>query len=159
VDDSVLREQLKELLAGKEAHVDWDSALKHVPEKLRGEKPAGASHSLWELLEHARIAQWDILEFSRDPKHKSPDWPSGYWPKHSAPDNAAEWDKSVKAFQHDREELVKLVMNPKTDLAAKIPGGSGQTILREALLVADHNSYHLGQFVLVRRLLHSWPET
>jgi hypothetical protein len=159
LDDSILREHLRKLLAGREAHVDWTSALEGVPEKLHGLRPAGAPHSLWEILEHTRIAQWDILEFSRDPKHVSPDWPSGYWPKNPAPAHASDWDKSVKAFHHDLQEMVKLVTSPKADLAAPIPHGSGQTILREALLVADHNAYHLGQFVLVRRLLNSWPET
>lgn len=159
MDDSILREHLRKLLAGREAHVDWTSALKGVPEKLHGARPAGAPHSLWEILEHTRIAQWDILEFSRDPKHVSPDWPSGYWPKSPAPAHSADWDKSVKAFHHDLQEMVKLVTDLKADLAAPISHGSGQTILREALLLADHNAYHLGQFVLVRRLLNSWPET
>jgi len=159
VDDTVLREHLKKLLAGREAHVDWKAALKDLPENLRGVKVEGAPYSLWEILEHTRLAQWDILEFSRDSKHVSPDWPSGYWPKNPAPAAATDWDKTVKAFHHDLEEMVKLVTNPKTDLAAPIPHGSGQTILREALLIADHNAYHLGQFILVRRLLHSWPGT
>lgn len=159
MEDTILREHLKQLLAGKEAHVDWSSALKDVPEALRGVRPAGSPHSLWELLEHTRIAQWDILEFSRDPKHVSPDWPSGYWPRNQAPLDASDWDKTVESFHHDLAEMVKLVTNPKTDLAAAIPQGSGQTVLREALLVADHNAHHLGQFVLVRRLLNSWQET
>ena len=159
MDDSILREHLQKLIAGKEAHVDWDSALKSVPEKLRGKTPDGSPHSLWEILEHTRIAQRDILEFSRNAKHVSPEWPSGYWPKNSSPRNAAAWDESVHQFHADREEMVKLVMDPKTDLGKQIPHGSGQTILREALLVADHNSYHLGQFVLLRRLLNSWQET
>jgi hypothetical protein len=158
VDDNILREHLRKLIAGKEAHIDWDSALKNIAEKLRGKTPEGSPHSLWEILEHARIAQWDILEFSRDAKHVSPDWPSGYWPKIGAPPNAAAWDKSVSQFHSDREEMMKLVMDPKTDLSKPIPHGSGQTILRQALLVADHNSYHLGQFVLLRRLLNTWQE-
>jgi hypothetical protein len=159
VDDSILREHLRKLIAGKEAHVDWDSALKDVPEKLRGKTPEGSPHSLWEILEHTRIAQWDILEFSRNAKHVSPDWPSGYWPKTSSPPNAADWDKSVMQLRSDREEMLKLLVDPKTDLSKPIPHGSGQTVLRQALLIADHNSYHLGQFVLTRRLLKSWQET
>jgi hypothetical protein len=159
VDDSILREHLQKLIAGKEAHVDWDSALRDVPEKLRGKTPDGSPHSLWEILEHTRIAQRDILEFSRNAKHVSPDWPSGYWPKTSAPANAAAWEKSVSQFRADKEEMAKLVMDPETDLGKPIPHGSGQTVLREALLIADHNSYHLGQFVLLRRLLNSWQET
>ena len=157
MDDRILRGQLKKLLAGGEAHLGWRSALGKFPSKLRGIRPAKAPHSAWEILEHVRIAQWDILEFSRDAKHVSPDWPSEYWPKSPGPPSPGAWDKSVKAFQQDLAAMVKLVMNPKTDLAARIPHGTGQTILREALLVADHNSYHLGQFVLLRRLLNSWP--
>jgi len=157
--DKILRDHLRKLLSGHEAHVDWKSALKGLPKEQRGTRPAGAPHSAWELLEHTRIAQWDILEFSRNPKHVSPDWPSGYWPKKPSPDTAAQWERTVKSFERDLESMIKLVTNPKTDLAARIPHGSGQTILREALLVADHNSYHLGQFVLLRRLLGSWPET
>lgn len=159
MDDSILREHLRKLIVGKEAHVDWDSALKNVPEKLRGKAPEGSPHSLWEILEHTRIAQGDILEFCRNAQHVSPDWPSGYWPKTSSPPNAAAWDTSVKQLHLDREEMVRLVMDPKTDLTNTLPHGSGQTMLREALLLADHNSYHLGQFVLVRRLLNSWHET
>ena len=154
-----LREHLINLLTKAEAHVDLESSIKDFPAKLRGQKPEGAPHTPWQLLEHIRIAQWDILEFCRNPKHVSPEWPSGYWPKQAAPRRAAEWDRSAKSFRRDLESMVKLVTNPKTDLAAKIGHGSGQTILREALLVADHNSYHLGQLVQLRRLLGSWPET
>jgi hypothetical protein len=158
MDDKILREHLAKALGSNEAHLDWESALAGLPPKHRGTKPPGAPHSAWELLEHVRIAQWDILEFSRNPKHVSPDFPSGYWPKNPAPPNAAAWEKSVKAFERDLKEMQKLVMDPRTDLAAPIPHGSGQTILREALLVADHNSYHLGQFVLLRRLIGVWRE-
>jgi hypothetical protein len=103
-----------------------------------------------------RIAQWDILEFSRDPKHVSPEWPGGYWPKTKAPASAQAWTKSVRAFQSDLKEMCKLVADESTDLFARIPHGDGQTILREALLVADHNAYHIGELVLVRRLLGAW---
>jgi hypothetical protein len=108
------------------------------------------------LLEHMRIAQWDILEFSRNAKHVSPKWPEGYWPKTEAPADAAAWNQSLKEFRRDLEALKELVANPKTDLFAKIPWGEGQTILREALLVADHNAYHLAQIVDARRLLGDW---
>jgi hypothetical protein len=111
---------------------------------------------VWELLEHMRIAQWDILEFSRDAKHASPDWPAGYWPAAQSPPNAKAWDKSLKSFARDLETMKKLVASPKTDLFARIPHGTGQTILREALLVADHNAYHLGQVLTVRRILGNW---
>jgi len=155
----LLRRQLADSLDSGDAHTDWHGALKDFPPKLRGVRPAGAPHSAWELLEHARIAQWDILEFSRDAKHVSPDFPAGYWPKSPAPPNATAWNKSVKAFFRDHKQMQKLVADSKTDLFARIPHGSGQTVLREALLIADHNAYHLGQLLLVRRLLGSWPET
>jgi hypothetical protein len=151
-----MREHLISLLKEGHAHVDFDTAIKGVPEDLRGKKPRGGEHSLWEILEHMRIAQWDILEFSRDPKHVSPKWPEGYWPKTAAPPSAAAWSKSLKAFRSDLQAMCDLVADEKTDLTAKIPHGTGQTVLREALLVADHNSYHLGEFVLVRRLLGAW---
>ncbi|MGB0037101.1 MAG: DinB family protein [Candidatus Acidiferrales bacterium] len=156
MDEKALREQLRRALAWGEAHVDWKKAFAGLEEKQRGAKPGGAPYSAWELLEHVRIGQWDILEFCRDAKHKSPDWPSGYWPKSAAPPNPAAWEKSVKAFEQDLEAVGKLVTDPKTDLLAPIPHGSGQTILREALLVADHNSYHLGQFVMLRKLMGAW---
>lgn len=158
MDERILREHLRKALNWSEGHVDWKTALEGLPAKARGEKPAGAPHSAWELLEHVRIAQWDILEFSRDPKHVSPDFPSGYWPETPAPPSNAAWEKSVKSFQSDLEAMGKLVADPKVDLVAPIPHGSGQTILREALLAADHNAYHLGQFVLLRRLLGTWKD-
>ncbi len=128
------------------------------PAKLRGQKPAGLPHSPWMLLEHMRIAQRDILEFSRNRKHVSPDWPKGYWPRSEAPPSVAAWNASIKKFRQDLKAMQDLVANPKTDLHARIPWGDGQTILREALLVADHNAYHLAQLVDVRRLLGAWPE-
>jgi DinB superfamily len=157
--DEVFREYLQGALNSHEAHVAWKKAVEGVPAKFRGKRPPRAKHSLWELLEHMRIATWDILEFCRDAKHKSPAWPVGYWPKKPAPPNPAAWEKSVKSLERDLEAMGKLVSDPKTDLLGKIKGGSGQTILREVLLIADHNAYHLGQFVLVRRLLGCWPET
>jgi hypothetical protein len=115
-------------------------------------------HTGWQLLEHARIAQWDILEFSRNPKHVSPGFPEGYWPKTPSPATDAEWQKSVEAFQRDLHAMVELVKNPRTDLCGKIPHGEGQTVLREALVLADHNAYHLGQLVDLRRALGEWPQ-
>ena len=157
-NDAALREHLVKLMKGGSAHLDFDAALKGIPEALRGKRPKGCPHSPWELLEHMRIAQSDILEFSRDAKHVSPPWPAGYWPKSPAPSSASAWSKSVKAFRTDLEAMCHLVQNPATDLYAKIPHGDGQTILREALLLADHNAYHVGQIVLVRRLLGAWKE-
>jgi hypothetical protein len=154
--DQVLREHLVSLLSGKGAHLDFDAAVADLPPALRGIRPAGLPHSPWELLEHLRIAQWDILEFSRNPKHVSPDWPSGYWPASAAPPDDSAWDKSIAGFHRDMQAMRQLVEDPRTDLYARIAHGEDQTIMREALLVADHNAYHLGQLVLVRQLLGAW---
>ncbi len=156
--DKALREQLAKLLDGAEAHTDWRKAFADVPENLQGVKPQGAPHTAWQLLEHMRIAQWDILEFSRNPKHVSPQFPEGYWPPTEAPPDSRAWKKSADAFGRDLAEMKKLVADSKTDLFEPIAHGDGQTILREALLVADHNAYHLGQIVLVRKMLGAWPE-
>jgi DinB superfamily len=155
-ESDALRQHLLDLLRGRNAHADFDASVADFPSRLRGVKPPGAPHTAWQLLEHMRIAQWDILEFSRDAKHKSPPWPEGYWPKSEAPPKAASWNNSLRSFRADLKAMAKLVADKKTDLFAKIPHGSGQTILREALLIADHNSYHLGQMVLLRRLLGTW---
>jgi hypothetical protein len=151
-----LREHVIYLLNGGGAHARFEEVVKDMPEKFRGVKPEGLPHSAWMLLDHLRLAQWDILEFSRNSKHTSPDWPKGYWPKTEAPPSAAAWNKSVQQFRKGLKSMQDLVANPKTDLYARIPWGDGQTILREALLVADHNAYHLGQLVDVRRLLGAW---
>jgi hypothetical protein len=156
-NDSSLRDHLLKLLDAASAHVNFEHALRGFPEPLRGFKPGGSPYTPWQLLEHLRIAQSDILEFTRDPKHVSPSWPEGHWPKTEAPPSAAAWELSVRAFRADLAAMKKLVADPQTDLFARIPHGTGQTILREALLVADHNAYHLGQFVLLRRLLGAWP--
>jgi hypothetical protein len=154
--DQHLRQNLAYLICGGGAHAKFDDAIKNLPSDLRGAKPPNFPHSAWMLLEHLRIAQWDILEFSRNQKHISPKWPEGYWPKSEAWPTAAAWNKSIQQFRADQQALIDLVENPKTDLFAKIPWGDGQTILREALLVADHNAYHLAQLVDVRRLLGVW---
>ena len=153
-----LREHVLYLLREGGAHLDFDKAIAGLPDKLRGARPDGVPHTPWRLLEHMRIAQWDILEFCRNPKHVSPKFPDGYWPKGDAPPQSAAWDASVKSFRADLKAMQDLVADPATDLFAKIPHGDGQTILREALLVADHNAYHLGQLVVVRRLLGAWTD-
>jgi len=155
-NDKALREHLVYVLKGDGAHLDFDATVKNMPANLQGKRPKGGAHSPWEILEHLRIAQSDILEFSRNPKHVSPEFPSGYWPKTPAPPDEKAWDKSVKAFRADLKAMSDLVTNEATDLFAPIPHGDGKTILREALLVADHNAYHLGQLVVVRRLLGAW---
>lgn len=154
--DKALREQLLALMTGGNAHADFEAAIKDLPAALRGKKPRGAEHSPWQLLEHMRIAQWDILEFSRDAEHKSPKWPDEYWPATPKPPDDKAWDKSVRAFRRDLKSMCVLVADPATDLYAAIPHGSGQSVLREALLIADHNAYHLGQLILLRRLLGAW---
>jgi len=154
--DRSLRDHLLELLKGRSAHLDFDKAIGGLPQDLRGAKAPGLPHTIWQLLEHLRIAQWDILEFSRNRDHVSPKWPEGYWPKTEAPPDAAAWDRSVETFRRDLQEMQDLVADPQTDLHAKIPWGNGQTILREAMLVADHNGYHLGQIVSVRQALRAW---
>jgi hypothetical protein len=151
-----LREHLVYLLGGGGAHAGFDAAVKGLPEELRGARPPGAPHSAWELLEHMRLAQWDILEFSRNPEHVSPEWPAGYWPKTPAPPDDKAWAHSVKQFRAGLEAMKDLVNDPGTDLFAKIRHGEGQTCLREALLVADHNAYHLGELVFLRRLVGAW---
>jgi len=147
-----LRKHLLDLLDMKGAHIDFDSAVADFPPELRACKPAGSPHSPWQLLEHMRLAQWDILEFSRDAKHVSPEFPDGYWPKADAPPSEHAWNESIKKFHHDLTEMKKLVGGPKHDLYAPIPHGDGQTLLREALILADHNSYHLGQLMLLRKM-------
>jgi hypothetical protein len=156
--DKALREHLVELLKGGGAHAKFEDVVADIPAKLRGQKPAGLPHSPWMLLEHLRIAQRDILEFSRNPKYVAPDWPAAYWPKTPAPPTSSAWSKSVASFRKDLKSMQTLVTNPKTDLFARIPWGDGQTILREALLIADHNAYHLGQLLDVRRLLGTWKK-
>jgi len=154
--ERVLRRHLLELLAGGSAHAKFEDAVKDLPAGLRGAKPEKFPHSPWMLLEHLRFAQWDILEFSRNAKHVSPKWPEGYWPKTEGPPNQTAWNKGVKDFRRDLKSMQELVANPKVDLFAPVPWGDGQTILREALLLADHNAYHVAQLVDVRRLLGSW---
>ncbi len=156
--NKALREHLLYLLQGGGAHLDFDKAVVDIPPASRGRTAPPVPHSPWRLLEHLRIAQWDILEFSRNPKHISPSWPDGYWPSSDAPPEGGAWDRSLDSFRKDLGAMCALVADPATDLFAPIPHGEGQTILREALLVADHNSYHLGQLVIVRRLLDCWQE-
>jgi hypothetical protein len=155
---NVLREHLLYLLRGGGAHLDFEKAIADLPPKARGGKSKNVPHTPWRLLEHMRLAQWDILEFSRNPRHVSPPFPEGYWPEDDAPPDAAAWDRSVAAFRADLQAMQDLVADPATDLFAPLAHGQGQTVLREALLLADHNAYHLGQLVVVRRLLGAWPE-
>lgn len=154
-----LREHLVNLLKGGSAHIQFMDAIDGFPPLQRGSFAQGLPHTGWQLLEHVRIAQLDILEFSCNPKHVSPDFPDGYWPKTPGPRTDAEWENSLQAFQRDLAQMIHLVENPRTDLYAKISHGRGQTILRQALVLADHNSYHIGQLVDLRRALGAWPES
>ena len=158
MSDQAIREHVLYVLKGGGAHLNFEQAIADLPEDLRGKKVEGVSHTPWRLLEHLRICQWDILEFSRNPKHVSPDFSDGCWPEGDTPPTSDSWDKSVQAFRDDLQAMIDLVTNPDTDLYAQIPHGDGQTILREALLVADHNAYHLGQLVFLRRCLGAWED-
>jgi hypothetical protein len=151
-----LRKELDRLLSGQGAHADFDTAVADFPAKLRGVRPEGAAHSAWELVEHLRIAQWDMLEFSRDSKHESPKWPEEYWPKSPEPAVADAWEKSLKAIRRDLAAMRKLVLDEHSDLFTPLPHGDGQTLVREAMQMADHNAYHVGELVLLRRVLGCW---
>jgi hypothetical protein len=155
--DAALRTQLVNLLAWHDAHVDFDAALADLPADLRGRVPAGSPYSIWQLVEHLRIAQHDILDFCINPSYKEKHWPDDYWPKHAKP-SEGEWDKALAAYHTDLKAMQALVQDGKVDLFATVPHGSGQTYLREALLVADHAAYHIGQIVLVRRMLGNWKK-
>jgi hypothetical protein len=157
-EHGALRDHLQELLRGGHAHLDFEKATGNMPAALRGVRPDGLPYSPWRLVEHMRIAQWDILQFSIDPHHISPEFPAGYWPPSDAPPDLAAWDRSLSAFQADLQAMINLVADPNTDLFTPLAHGQGQTLLREALLVADHNAYHLGQLVTVRRLLGAWHD-
>jgi hypothetical protein len=157
--DASLRKRLVELLQGGEAHVGISDALADFPAEKRGAYANGLEHTAWQLLEHIRLAQWDISEFSRDPKHVSPDFPDGYWPKTPGPHDDAAWTKSVQSLASDLRAMIGLLTDPRTDLHAAFPWGDGQTLLREALLLADHNAYHLGQIVDLRRALGIWKKS
>jgi len=154
--DAPLRDQLSRLLAWEDAHVGFDRAIADLPEDLRGKQPAGLPYSPWQLLEHMRRAQRDILEFCRNPNYEEMNWPDDYWPESAAPASPADWDECVRQFRADRDALKQLASDPSIDLAARIPHGDGQTYLRELVLAADHTAYHIGQLVVVRRVLGNW---
>jgi hypothetical protein len=151
--DTVLREHLIELLRGGHAHITFDKAVRGFPLDRLGVRPRGLPHSAWELLEHMRLAQNDIVRFSQSADHVSPPFPEGYWPASPAPARASEWSGSIRKFRKDLAEFEAMILDPAQNLRRQFPWGSGQTLLREAMLIADHNSYHLGQLVLVRQLV------
>ena len=153
--ETALRDHLRKLLDWEDAHVNFEKAVAGIPEALRGKAPKGSAHTPWQLLEHLRICQYDILDFCRNPDYVERSF-ADYWPETPAPPSKAAWDKSVAAFRRDREEIKKLAADTAVDLFSRIPHGSGQTYLREVLLVADHNAYHVGQLVALRRQLGAW---
>ena len=154
--DAALRNHLIALMGEPQAHVTFDQAIAGLSPRLYGKKPDGLDLTPWRLLEHLRIAQWDILEFCRNRRYRSPKWPEGYWPESDAPRKMDDWKRSVAQCRRDLKAMQALVADPETDLFAHIPWGSGQTILREAMLLADHNAYHIGQMVTVRKVLGEW---
>lgn len=156
--NNALITNLSNLLSKGNAHVTLDDALKDIPFDLLGKKPAGLSYSIWQLAEHIRIAQWDILEFSRDATHISPKWPDGYWPSETGPESKADWEKCIHQIKSDRKTFTELLTNAGDNIYKPFDYGNGQSLLREALLLADHNSYHTGQIIVVRRLLNDWKK-
>jgi hypothetical protein len=150
----ILIEELIKLLNGGSAHAGFDDAIKGLPKEARGIKLDKLPYSIWQLVEHIRIAQWDMLEFSKSEKHESPAWPGEYWVKETAPADEAAWERSIKQIGDDRDEFIKLLN--KVDIYKAIPHGDGQSILREALQIADHNAYHIAEIIIIRRLLGVW---
>jgi hypothetical protein len=154
--DQIMREQLRALLRGGHAHMTFDQAVAKFPLEYINRKPPNVPYTPWHLLEHLRLAQWDILEFIRNPAHVSPDWPAGYWPAPDAQADAAQWRQTIAAFQADLQALEALVANPETDLLAPLPQGLPYTIFREIMVVANHNSYHIGEFAILRQVMNNW---
>lgn len=155
-DQSRIRELLLEQLTGKNAHVDFETAIDNLTMEEAGAKPENFPYTIWELVEHIRIAQHDIVAFSQDPDYESPSWPDGYWPDSHKPKNKEEWEKTLKAIKRDHKKMVTIIENQENDLLAPIPHGDGQTLFREAMLIVDHNAYHIGQIVLARRAMDIW---
>lgn len=154
--DKEVVKTLEALLTGGHAHATFDDAVKGLPAELRGVIPEGIPYSIWQLVEHIRITQWDILEFSRDAKHQSPRWPEGYWPKETAPVDDAAWKHSLSQIKSELKEFVALLKAPDAELYKPFAHGDGQHLFREALLIADHTSYHTGEIIVIRRLLGAW---
>jgi uncharacterized damage-inducible protein DinB len=154
--DRSLRDQMVALLNWESAHVGLDRALAHLPRAARGQRASGMAHSVWQILEHVRIAQNDILEFSRNPNYRELKWPDEYWPMSAMPASDGEWQTSLRTFHRDLEAFCALIKDPANDLHEPFPHGTGQTLMRQALLIADHNAYHTGEIVAARRALGVW---
>ena len=157
MNERLVRDHLVRLLDWEDAHVGFETAVAGIPEDFRGKQPAGAPYSVWQLLEHLRLSQFDILEFCRNPSYRELKWPDDYWPPSSAPGSSEDWNRSISEFKSDRKALQALASDASLDLTSRIPHGSGQTYFRELILAADHAAYHIGEIVLVRRLLGIWP--
>jgi hypothetical protein len=156
--DEVIRQELLELLRGGHAHMDFDQAVADFPPQTMNEMAPKAPYTPWQLLEHMRIAQWDILAFIQDPDYVSPDWPEGYWPAEGQTATEATWDETVRQFRADREALIALVEDPETDLTAPLPHAPEYTVVREILTAMDHSAYHLGEFALMREVMGTWGD-
>jgi|SRR5262245_5638461 len=154
-NDQIVRDHVLYLLRGGGAHLSFEDFVKAFPAELGNKKLEGLPYTAWQVLEHMRLAQWDILEFSRDKSHVSPEFPKGYWPGSDDLGSAQQWQQTVEKFRSDLKQMEELVADPGTDIYQKIPHGDGQTILREALLIADHNAYHLGALAVMNRLIKS----
>lgn len=152
--EKILIAELEKLLNGGGAHVGLNDVTKDIPFEMLGERPHGLPYSIWQLIEHIRIAQWDMIEFSKNGLHESPKWPDEYWPSEPAPETEAEWNESLNSIQNDLKSFIGLINT--SDLYEPIAHGSGQNILREAFQIADHNAYHLAEIVVLRRLLGIW---
>jgi len=157
--DQIVREQLLALLQGGNAHMSFEQAVAHFPEEHFNSKPANVSYTPWHILEHIRIAQWDILEFIRNPNHESPQWPSGYWPDPAEAADKDQWDITISLFLSNLQALRDIVVDPNMDLYAPIPHAADYTIFREILVVADHNAYHVGEFAILRQVMSTWSKT
>jgi hypothetical protein len=156
-NDQVVREQLLFLLGGGNAHMSFDQAVADFPMEAINSRAPNVDYSPWHLLEHIRIAQWDILEFSRDPRHVSPEWPEGYWPAPQTQADQAKWEGTIASIRHDLQALQEMVEDPSTNLYGDLPHAPGYNILREILLVADHNAYHIGELAILRQVMGLWP--
>ena len=157
MSETIIREQLVNLLIKQQAHMGFEDAVKNFPAKDFNTRPPNVDYTFWHLLEHLRLTQWDILDYSRNPAYKPVEWPRDYWPAKDATTDAAGWHRTIDQFIADRAELVDMVKNPKTDLYAAIPHGyDGHTIMREIFVVADHNAYHIGEFAILRQVVGNW---
>ena len=153
--EEMIRAYLKDALSWQEAHINFEYAVTELPKDYRGKKPEGFPYSIWQLVEHIRIAQWDILDFSRNPDYRERHWPDDYWPEHLAPKNDAAWEQSLTAIINDRKAFIKLLDDTDIDLFKPFEHGTGQTLFRQAMLITDHTAYHVGQIILIRKILEN----